>query len=73
MADICDKTDEAEERIFALRIAHRPSAAIPCGNGRCLNCEESLLRDGEPDFERRWCDVDCRDDWEKRQARGGAA
>lgn len=30
--------------------------------GRCLNCGEELA-DGA-----RWCDADCRDDWQRRES-----
>lgn len=30
--------------------------------GKCLNCHEP-----QADNNRRWCDADCRTDWEKRQ------
>lgn len=32
-------------------------------NGRCLNCG-TRLRKG-----RRWCDPECREDWEARECR----
>lgn len=67
MADICDKADEAEAAIFALRMKHRPSTEIPKGTGACLYCNEPLAHDG------RWCDAGCRDDWEKQQRLSGGA
>lgn len=33
--------------------------------GFCLNCGEALVIGKEP--HPRWCDSDCRDDWERRQ------
>ena len=60
MADICDKTEEAEARILALRLKH-VDTTIPKGTGRCLYCDEPI-----PDTH-RWCDASCRDDYEKQQ------
>lgn len=36
----------------------------PAATGLCLSCDAPL-----PDG-RRWCDADCRDDWQAEQARG---
>lgn len=44
------------ERLLAVR-----KAAGPAPTGHCLNCGEPL-RDPL-----RWCDPDCRDDWERRR------
>ena len=33
----------------------------------CLNCGEKLKRFGSIPPPPRWCDADCRDDWQKRQ------
>lgn len=35
-------------------------------NGRCYNCEEQV------ESPLRFCDADCREDWEKRNRPGGA-
>lgn len=35
----------------------------PKATGRCLNCDAPLSDD------HRWCDLNCRDDWEKYNAR----
>ena len=34
---------------------------------RCLNCDERLPPQVEDQPLLRWCDADCRDDWNKRQ------
>lgn len=58
MADEVDRADQEVEyyRADALR-RRRPEG--PVANGRCHYCDEPVT-DGM-----RWCDVDCRDAWEK--------
>lgn len=59
MADIIDMAHEREELLREAALENRkPGAGAP--NGRCFNCDEPLT-DGH-----RFCDADCRDDWEKR-------
>jgi hypothetical protein len=66
MADEADISDErilrgVEEKRAALA-AEQPVAVSV---GYCLNCgPEVKLPEGQ-----RWCDGDCRDDWEKERAR----
>lgn len=50
---------EREMRVAAIRANAKPQATA---TGRCLFCDEIL------DDERRWCDADCRDGWEKEAA-----
>lgn len=58
MTDIIDQAnDQAEMIANAYRAIRRPEG--PRATGRCLFCEESVT-DG-----RRWCDAECRDDWER--------
>ena len=59
MADEVDKTTEREEYILALNIAHS-AKPVPTGNanGRCWTC------DAEVEQGRRWCDAQCRDEYE---------
>lgn len=46
---------------ISLEGAKKAKALQP--NGRCYNCGEKL-----PKFSGlRWCDGDCRDDWQKRK------
>lgn len=47
---------EEEERARALAL-RRPTA--PRATGFCLFCEEPV------ELDRRWCDADCRDLWER--------
>lgn len=50
------------ERTIALRNA---AATAPAAEptGACLNCGAKLKRG------RRWCDAECREDWEIRECR----
>jgi hypothetical protein len=58
-----DKATQREESDRALSLALR-KAAGPAATGACLYCTTPL-----PDG-RRWCDADCRDDWQSDQQRG---
>lgn len=59
MPTIDDKAAAIEEldRDLALKM-RRPTGPASCGY--CLNCELPLLGGA------RWCDDDCRDDWQAR-------
>lgn len=52
-----EREDEARRRF---RVAPRES--VGPYTGYCYNCGVPVI---DP---RRWCDADCRDDWEKRHA-----
>ncbi|GIX31381.1 MAG: hypothetical protein KatS3mg124_1853 [Porticoccaceae bacterium] len=57
-ADIAAERLEREmERLLRLR-----RASGPAPTGACLWCGETIEAD------RRWCDADCRDDWERAHA-----
>lgn len=66
MADDADKAAEQQElmetrQIQQLReLAGRQEVGA---TGACLSCGELLN-----DYDRRWCDADCRDDWERLNA-----
>lgn len=57
--DIIDQAAAFEERDreLALRMRDRGPAAV--ATGRCLNCSDPIPAP------RRWCDADCRDDWQR--------
>lgn len=62
--DIVDLgNDRAQEFIDDCIAAARRGPKGEAGIGLCLFCGESL-----PDL-RRWCDVDCRDLWDREQKR----
>lgn len=60
-----DDVERGQEKEQALREAalerRRPTAPPACGV--CLYCNEPV-----PGV-RRWCNEDCRDDWEREQGR----
>ena len=59
MADIADMAqayDEVFGRVCLLNSRREIPKAI--ATGRCLFCEASLTEN------KRWCGVECRDDWE---------
>lgn len=62
MADNVDVAAERIEWIARHQLAFRHPEA-PHGQGLCLNCAEPLTNG------HRWCDRDCKEDWEKRQCR----
>ena len=64
MADDIDRAHEVEEQNKQHALANRRHDGPPAV-GACLFCGE-LLGPGE-----RWCDADCRDDWEADQAPSG--
>lgn len=62
-----DLDDEKAQEIAEAMIDHglraaRQASQLPPATGRCFNCQEAL-----DDPETRFCDTDCRDDWQKRQ------
>lgn len=56
--DIIDQANEAAE-VFRRSALSQRAPEGPAATGFCFNCE-ARLRAGL-----RWCDVSCRDDWEK--------
>lgn len=62
MADIADKAAEHIERESANLLAQRRPIG-PVSNGSCHSCAAPV---GEG---HRWCDVDCRTDWERELRR----
>lgn len=63
MADIIDAANEAADVYNRSSLTWRRTAG-PTATGLCLNCDADLSDSG-----RRWCDTDCRDDWEKRHGK----
>lgn len=63
--DIYDRATEREEQDRKMALDNRRPAGPPA-TGQCLNCGEALphARAGQP--APRWCDCDCRADWEMR-------
>lgn len=62
MADEIDLQQENETLLLEAKLRQRkPEPAPP--TGLCFNCEEKLESSDRP---RRFCDSDCRDDYEQR-------
>jgi hypothetical protein len=59
MADILDQADEAQEAFMRSALSHVPPPTTPPGIGLCINCGVAVEGDA------RWCDDECRDDWQK--------
>jgi hypothetical protein len=60
--DEIDRANERAAQFLAHSLANAVKAnALPAANGHCLNCDEHVVND------ERWCDCDCRNDWELRQ------
>lgn len=59
MADILDQADVAQDAFMREARARVPPPATYHGIGMCLNCSAALTGDA------RWCDADCRADWEQ--------
>lgn len=58
MADIGDKASELSEQLLTASLRNINTITVPF-SGLCLSCEEPIDKD------RRYCDIDCRDDHEK--------
>lgn len=61
MSDEIDLANDVINTILAAQIeyARKPQETLRA-TGFCLFCGDPLT-----DQERRWCDADCRDDWER--------
>lgn len=59
--DAIDQAQRADAffQAIALRQPLKPPVVSAVFTGLCLNCEVAV------DYPRRWCNADCRDDWEK--------
>lgn len=60
MGDIVDKGNETSEFFNKIALKKRRPEG-PSYRGTCFNCGDPIP------FPLRWCDVDCRDDWERRK------
>jgi hypothetical protein len=61
MADEIDQAKVIEEQFINHALAQR-RAAGPEECGECLNCGKEIQ-------EGRWCDTECRDEWQEDQWR----
>jgi len=63
MADVIDDANERADVFLREAIAWRRAEPGVAPTGHCLNCAEAV------EHLLRWCDADCRDDWEARNGR----
>lgn len=65
MPDIIDDANNTADLFLRVELQNRKHTAIkaPDGIGVCLNCGADVEGD------RRWCDHECRDQWQADQAR----
>ena len=76
MTDFADEASERTEAQIAAALANKMPEG-PKATGYCLECGDELAKVeargtiGPPrevrDMTRRWCNAQCRDDWEKRE------
>ena len=62
MASVDDRAAEVETLFRALDLSRRKPEG-PAASGVCLCCGERIREAG-----RRWCDAECRDDWQAEHA-----
>jgi hypothetical protein len=60
------RTDQGDRAAAMEELRRRAALAVrkpeaPAANGHCLNCDAHVAP------KQRWCDVNCRDDWQKTQ------
>lgn len=62
--DIIDQANAQADLALSIALAAASDTTpIAEPNGHCLNCGERVKK------ERRWCNAECREDWEARQCR----
>ncbi|TCS70754.1 hypothetical protein EDC61_11481 [Sulfuritortus calidifontis] len=64
MADEADRAQDVIDLLLGAAIQGAKKPGGPPPTGSCLNCGEPL----KPGL--RWCDADCRDDWQRYQSFG---
>ena len=63
MPDILDTASEVEELHRRAALANVARAPAIAATGSCLNCGDQVGTG------MRWCDADCRDDWQRDRNR----
>lgn len=63
MANEADEAAVAEELFLQVSLANSRNRVTnsPVATGFCLNCDAAIERP------KRWCDGDCRDDWQRME------
>jgi RNA polymerase-binding transcription factor DksA len=68
--DDIDRASEREQELTREALSKR-MAEGPKATGYCLQCGQPfVVRHYEVESGRRWCDSQCRDDWERAQTKG---
>lgn len=65
MAVDIDTANEVAQ-LYQANAARQRKAEAPAPNGYCMNCDDRFPE--MPPYTRRWCDANCRDQWEKEHA-----
>ncbi|MRJ40786.1 MULTISPECIES: hypothetical protein [Idiomarina] len=68
MSDSVDDANATQAHFNELQISKVRQAAKQmdaAATGYCLSCGQQITKSGQ-----RWCNADCRDDWEKLKKRG---
>ena len=63
MADEADRGNDTADFLFDVARKNVPVPSTVHGIGMCLNCASPIEGDG------RWCDGDCREDFEREERR----
>lgn len=63
MSDSLDRAQALNELSLAVALSHRKPEPAVKTSAYCLNCQEPTQNGA------RWCDEDCRADWQKRENR----
>lgn len=63
MSDIIDQGNDTADWFLEVARRNQAPAKEIRGIGLCLNCGAAVEDD------RRWCDIECRADWERANAR----
>lgn len=61
MADLIDQGNETADIFLEAALSRSKLHPEVEATGACLNCDH-ILHNG-----RRWCDVECMEDWQKRE------
>lgn len=59
MTDEIDRANDVADVLRSAALRQRKMVPSVVATGRCLNCHTDIKRD------RRWCNAECRDTWEK--------
>jgi hypothetical protein len=62
-----DEAQKVQDLYLTIALNNRKASA-PKSTGYCLNCNKFLPNSANKNINNlRWCDIDCKGDWERRQ------